>query len=156
MNYLDIISVEEAKNYLRIDDTNNHDDAQIQMMIEAALKYVEDWTNYRLVDLDKSFDLINGEVRVYDFPINTEITDGLVSEVKGLYSIYCFEDGTTDEPIILNVGYTVRCDIPMILITVAYEVLSLYYYQGDDQTTKGVVLSPLGQDTLNRMKRFIF
>ena len=54
MVYTDIISLEEAKNYLRIDDDLTEDDNSIIRMIEASLRYIEKYTDvifYDTVDL---------------------------------------------------------------------------------------------------------
>lgn len=71
--YLDVITLAEAKLYLRVDDTLTADDAQITSMINVALKYVEDYTSILVFSRDKTYRLINGLKRVYDFPINSVI-----------------------------------------------------------------------------------
>ena len=73
MSYLSIISLAEAKNYLRVDDTLTADDDQITNMINSALKYVEDWTNIILYAREKSYIVVGGSKRVYDYPINSVI-----------------------------------------------------------------------------------
>ena len=74
MAYIDIIPLADAKVYLRIDDTLTEDDAQITRMISAALSYVENYTNHILVSADKTYRMVNGFVRVYDYPINSVVS----------------------------------------------------------------------------------
>ena len=71
MAYLDIIPLSDAKVYLRIDDDLTEDDNQITRMINASLSYIERYTNVILYDRDKEYRLINGCVRVYDYPVNS-------------------------------------------------------------------------------------
>lgn len=69
--YLDIISLAEAKLYLRVDDTLTEDDAQITNMINSSLQYVEDWTNIIMFSRAKTYRFVNSFVKVYDYPINS-------------------------------------------------------------------------------------
>jgi len=75
-DYLEIIPLSTAKNYLRIDDNNTSDDAFIESAIEAALQYVEQYTNHILVEVNKTYYGNNDPwfcasnvYEVYDFPI---------------------------------------------------------------------------------------
>ena len=73
MAYIDIISLANAKLYLRVDDTLTEDNAQITNMISVALKHVEDNTQILVYARDKTYRMINGFKRVYDSPINSVI-----------------------------------------------------------------------------------
>lgn len=73
MAYIDVISLANAKLYLRVDDTLTEDDAQITNMINVALKHVEDNTQILVFARDKTYRMINGCIRVYDYPINSVI-----------------------------------------------------------------------------------
>jgi len=151
MAYIDIITLADAKNYLRIDDTLTEDDTQIIRMISSALTYVEQFTNQILFARDKDFRLINGCVSVYDYPINSDVTLGLISESKTLHVNYI---GNSNDLITLNVGYTDVSDIPTELIDVAYEIIDIYYY-GKESGKSLADISPLNKDALNQYKRFI-
>lgn len=104
MAYTDIISLETAKTFLGVDDTSR--DAEITAMINAALSYIERNTNHIMGTQDKSYLLIDGCVRVYDYPINTldgDLATTVTRTKKPLYSIY--EDTNTEnKTITLNVG----------------------------------------------------
>jgi hypothetical protein len=117
MAYIDIIPLADAKIYLRIDDTLTEDDAQITRMINAALSYVERYTNHILFAQDKEYRLICGFVSVYDHPVNSEVTDDLVVVDKTLHKNYTL--GSDNALIELNVGYATAADVPDELVEVA-------------------------------------
>ena len=153
MAYLDVIPLADAKVYLRIDDDLTEDDNQITRMIRASLSYIENYTNYILFARDKEYRLIDGCVRVYDFPINSEVTLELESENKTLYTNYSL--GYTNDLITLNVGYVDPAEIPQDLIEVAYEIIELMYYEKETNKSQLNSLSSLSHMTLNQYKRFI-
>jgi len=154
MAYLDVISLEEAKVYLRVDDTLTEDNTSITRMINGALEYVEKWTNVLVFDRTVTYLMIDGMVSVYDGPINS-LTSPTTAEVtrKTLYNIYCLGTDTID--LKLNVGHTNTSDIPQGLIDVAYEIIDLMYYEHETGKTIKKDLSSLSKDILNQHKRFI-
>jgi len=152
MAYLDVISLADAKLYLRVDDDLTDDDAQITRMIKGALSYIERYTNYILFARDKEYRLVNGCVSVYDYPINSEVTADLESENKTLHTNYTL--GTGNGLITLNVGYSLVSDIPQELIEVAFEIIDIYYY-GKESGKTMADLSPLSKSVLDNYKRFI-
>lgn len=151
--YTDIISLEQAKIYLRIDDTLTEDDLQIERMIKGSLSFIEQYTNYIFFPRDKDYRLINGCVRVYDFPINSEVTTGLEVTNKTLYNIY--QKGYNNDLITLNVGYADSADIPQELIEVAYVMIKNMYYEKDNNKTFADSLDSLSKIILENYKRFI-
>lgn len=154
MNYLDIISLGEAKNHLRVDDDLTADDAAISRMIQSALVYIESWTNLLLIDRAKTYKLVDGFVRVFDYPINSITSpdeDDMTIEVRNLHTSYSYGIETTD--LVLNVGYSDLDDIPTGLIDVGLELIDLFYYS--KETGKNTSdISPMSIDILNRHKRF--
>lgn len=123
MSYLDVISLENAKSFLGVDDTSR--DTEITQMINAALSLIERETNYIMEAVDKAYLLRDGCVRVYDYPINTD--DGDLDETvtrtnKSLYSIY--SDSSTATTITLNVGGT---DIPADLVQAGYSLIEFFF-----------------------------
>ena len=70
MAYLDIITLADAKTYLRIDDTLTEDDAQITRMIKASLSQIERITNYIFFARSKSYVVENCSVNVLEFEQN--------------------------------------------------------------------------------------
>jgi len=92
MAYLDIITLADAKTYLRIDDTLTEDDAQITRMIKASLSQIERITNYIFFARSKSYVVENCSVNVYDFPINSLTTPTTATSVeKAVYTTYTTE-----------------------------------------------------------------
>lgn len=156
MAYLDIISLDEAKIYLRIDDTLTEDDNQLTRMINGALSYVEKKTNYILFEREKDYRFVDGSVRVYDYPINSVSTPteaDMDIEYKTLHANFCY--GTSSDELTLNVGYSDVTDIPQELIEVAYEIIELMYYEKETNKNHLTDLSTLSKEILNSYKRFI-
>ena len=155
MAYTDVISLSEAKNYLRIDENMNEDDQSIIRMINSSLSFIEKWTNQIVDARDKTYRLIDGCIRVYDYPINTLVDPvDATSEIFTLYSNYSF--GSENSEMVLNVGYTDPLNIPPELIEVAYEVIDLMYYEHETGKSFRKDLSALSVDLLNQNRRFVF
>ena len=156
MAYLDIISLADAKVYLRLDDDLIEDDAQITRMINGALSYVENYTNYILFARDKDFRLVDGKVRIYDYPINSYTlpieADYDTIENKTLHTN--LTDGGGNELVSINVGYASTNNIPNELLEVAYEIIGVYYFGKESGKTMADI-SPLNKQSLNQYKRFI-
>jgi hypothetical protein len=155
MAYLDVISLADAKNYLRVDDTLTDDDTQISRMIKSALSTIEKRTNVLVYARSKNYLFQDYCVRVYDFPINalTSPTDAEV-ENKELHTNY-EASKTTDVTLVLNVGYVDPLDVPYELIDCALQYVKYLYYEAEtDKANKGML--PLWlQDMINQNKRFI-
>ena len=152
MAYTDVITLADAKLYLRIDDTLTDDDAQITRMISSALSYVEKWTNVLVYARNKDYLIVDGIIRVYDYPINSVVSPDeadMTITRKTLYTIYEYN---TDTDLTLNVGYANPDDVPQELKDVALEIIDNMYYRND---WKNMGLSPLSIDILNKHKRFI-
>lgn len=155
MAYIDIITLEDAKNYLRIDDTLTEDDASIVRMINAAFRYIEKYTNVIVSARDIAYNIKDGYARIYDYPINTDL-DALTDYIfdkNSLYYIVCDNTGATTE-LTLNVGFADVDNVPEDLIEVAYEMIDLYYGESKDSGAKKK-LSSMSMDSLNLNKRFI-
>lgn len=149
MAYIDVITLAQAKEYLRIDTDLTDDDAYITRVISSALRYVENWTSHIMFARSKDYLLVDGCRRVYDYPINSITTPtDVTAEEKTLYTNY---EHDTESKLTLNIGYTDPADIPEELIDVALEIIDLLYYKNDVSK----YLSPLSIDILNRYKRFL-
>jgi hypothetical protein len=154
MAYLDIITLADAKTYLRIDDTLTEDDAQISRMIKASLSQIERVTNYILFARSKSYVIEDSKVNVYDYPINSLTTPETVTSVKkSIYTSYKAEN-TTDLSLVLNVGYSEASSVPSDLIEVAYEMIDLMYYSPETGKSIKSNLSELSKMVLSNYKRF--
>jgi hypothetical protein len=149
MSYINIIGLQDAKNYLRIDDTLTQDNGTVVRMINASLAKIEQLTNVHLIAKSKEYVFDDLKVTVYDYPINslTSPTTATVVE-KTQYSVYTAAL-KTDLKLVLNVGYAVVSDVPQDLIEVAYEMIDIMYYNKENK------LSNLSQTTLDAYRRFI-
>jgi hypothetical protein len=154
MGYLNVITLSDAKLYLRVDDTLTEDDTQITRMIEGALSFIEKWTNVLVFDRLKMYRLIDGCIRVYDYPIN-QLVDPVdaTSERMTLYTTFAY--GSNNSDLSLNVGFTNPADIPPELIDVAFELIDLMYYEHETGKSFRKDMSSLSIDMLNQNKRFI-
>jgi len=147
---MDIITLSEAKVYLRIDDTLTEDDGQLLRMITSSLSYVEKYTNVYLRPTTKDYFLNNGSALVYEFPINSDSV-GFERKEKQQYSII-----TSDlEKVSLNIGYIDAQEVPTVLIDVAYEILDILYYQHETGKSVKTDLSSVSVTVLDEYKRFI-
>ena len=168
MAYIDVITLAEAKNYLRIDDTLSDDDAQITSLISAALGFVEQETNIFVYQRSaKEYVITDRCVRVYDYPINSVIKgidddDADVTltyktnynkEKKHLYTNFYNIDSDA-VTLVLDVGHVLPSSVPAELKEVAFEIIDLLYYEHETgKTIKD--LSTLSKMVLNNHKRFL-
>ena len=155
MAYLDVITLADAKNYLRIDDTLSDDDARITSMIKASLSTIERRTNTLVYARSKNYLFQNYCVKVYDFPINTLITPTDVEVVEmELYNNYTAKS-SSDVRLNLNVGYSTPTDVPSEIVECALEYVKYLYYDSENNTGKSNSIPLYIEDTINRLKRFI-
>ncbi len=162
MAYTDIISLNDAKTYLRVDDTLTEDDEFIIRTINAAFSWIEKRTNQIVSAREKEYVLINGYTRIYDSPINTDLsslTDYKFTN-KGLYYVVCANNLDVDNEFTLNIGERFSENVDFELINVAYEIIEYYYNQSKKkEDTKGMTvsdyLSEMSKEYININRRFI-
>jgi hypothetical protein len=126
MTYLDIISVETAKEYLKIDASQSDTDLEITGMINSACAYIEARTGWIFFSRAKQY-FGDSFVVVYDYPINTP-PDG--STKKTQYSII----PTIAGEVTLNVGVTTKEELPEPLLNCALQIVNFWFY---DKETNG-------------------
>ena len=151
---MEIITLQEAKTYLRIDDTLTEDDSQILRMINSSISYVEKYTNIYLRPTTKDYFFSNGITLVYDYPITTSSTEEphqFKMVEKQQYSLLT----STLEKVTLDIGFTDLSEVPTVLIDVAYEILDILYYQHETGKTVKTDLSSVSVVVLDQNKRFI-
>lgn len=152
MAYLDVITLADAKLYLRIDDGMNEDDAQIERMIKSCLSMVETWTNIYVFARNKTYGFPYRQCfNIYDHPINSVVspTEGVTQVNKGLYSTF---SGTQE--ITLNIGYTDPDEVPSELTDAALQMLKVFYYESQKQVNTTLIPESVKQ-ILDTNKRFI-
>jgi len=151
MAYIDVITLERAKNYLRIDTDLTEDDTEITSMINASLRYVEQRTRHCMFARDVVY---NGvcQVKVYDYPINSVVapTDPLPwSLTRSLYTIY-----PDNKTVTLNVGYATPAEVPDIFIQSALQMIKIWYYESEKQVNSQMIPVSV-TEALDVEKRFI-
>ena len=155
MAYLDVISLADAKNYLRVDDDLTDDDVRISSMIKTALHTIEWRTNVLLYSRDKEYLVQDYCVSVYDYPINSLVTPTTaVAEEKTLYTNYTVSS-SSDTKLTLNVGYDLPVDVPSVFIECALEYIKYLYYDSENNNGKSNEIPYYIQDMINQQKRFI-
>jgi len=148
MAYIDVITLETAKNYLKVDEDLTDDDALITSMINGALRFIEKRTNHIMFAQDKIY---NGscQVKVYDYPINSIVTDPAPFKVDyTLFTIY--PDVKT---VTLNVGYGID-EVPDDLIQAGLQMLKVWYYESEKQVNTTLIPESVMQ-VIDINKRFI-
>jgi hypothetical protein len=149
MSYLTVISLARAKNYLRIDADLTDDDAEITSMINASLRYVENRTNHIVYAREKVY---NGscQVKVYDYPINSIITDP-APFVCYFSTFAIFPDVKT---VTLNVGYLTPDLVPDELIQAALQMIKVWYYESEKQVNSTLIPESV-KEALDVYRRFL-
>lgn len=148
MSYLNVISLERAKNYLRIDESLIEDDNEITSMINGACRYVENRTNHILFPRQKIYEG-SCQVKVYDYPINEITTTPTPFCLKrSLYTI--FPDVKTVE---LNVGYATG-DVPNDMQQAILQMIKVWYYESEKQVNSTLIPESV-KEALDLYKRFL-
>jgi hypothetical protein len=155
MSYLNVITLEQAKQYLRVDEDLSDDDSQIEQMIKSALSTIERRTNILFYARDKKYIFQDYCVKVYDYPINSVVsTFNVDTEQKTLFTNY--QTNTGDNEIVLNVGYDNTDNIPFELVDCAFQYIKYLYYEAETNKANKGDLPTWLNDMINQNKRFIF
>lgn len=149
-NYTDVISLEQAKLYLKIDSGQTETDGEIVSMINSSLSFIEKRTGHIFKTRDKVYYkdcALVQQVKVYDYPIVAP-PDG--TEIRPLYSIV----PTVDNYVTLTIGYTDEVDIPSELIDAALQLVKVWFYESETQNNSTLIpLSVMQAIDVNR--RFV-
>lgn len=153
MAYIDVITLEDAKTYLGIDDTAR--DAEVTRMINSACSYMEKYTNLILVDKERTYYFDDSNcVRVYDFPINSVTSPAdAVRTRRGTYSFYSTSTSTATE-LVLNVGYTTPSDVPSEIIEAGLQIIAVWFYSSEKRNDTSIIPMNIKQ-ILDQHKRFL-
>lgn len=148
MAYIDVITLERAKNYLRIDADLTDDDTEITSMINGALRFIEKRTNHIMYAQEKVY-TGSCQVKVYDYPINS-ITLPLDPFVVYYSTFAVFPN---DKTATLNVGYGVD-EVPDDLIQSALQMIKVFYYESEKQVNTTLIPESVMQ-VIDINKRFV-
>lgn len=147
--YLDVISLDQAKLYLKIDTLQTETDNEITSMINSSLSFIEKRTGHHFKTKNKTFyscALVNSVI-IYDYPI---IDAPAGTQVRQLNSIVPTVDGS----VVLELGYASLEDIPSELIDAALQIIKVWFYESEKQENTSLIpLSVLQAIDTNR--RFI-
>ena len=149
MAYIDVITLDRAKNYLRIDTTLTDDDAEITAMINGACSYIEKRTNLIFYPRNKVY---KGacQVKVYDYPINSIVTDPApFAYEQPMFTVY--PDVKTVE---LNVGFVDPNDIPDELIQACLQMIKVWYFESEKQVNTTLIPESV-KEAIDLNRRFI-
>lgn len=151
-NYTDVISLEQAKLFLKVDEDQDVTDDEITQMINSSLSFIEKRTNHIFKTRDKVYYkdcALVQQVKVYDYPIDNSVTE-LNIKYRPLYAIV----PTVNDMVTLTIGYTDVEDIPSELIDAALQIIKVWFYEGEKQTNTSLIpLSVMQAIDVNR--RFI-
>jgi hypothetical protein len=135
--YLDIISLEQAKIYLKVDSGQTETDDEITSMINSSLSFIEKRTNHIFKTREKVYykdcSLVQ-QVKVYDYPIdNTETELDIV--YRPLYAIV----PTINDTVTLTIGYSLLDDIPNELIDAALQIINFWFYNSETKNAMNTI-----------------
>ena len=147
--YIDVITLERAKNYLRIDPDLTEDDAEITSMINAALRYIEKRTNHLVYAREATYKGVC-QVKVYDYPINSIVTD----PAPFVCHFTMFDVFPNDNTVVLNVGYETPDLVPDELIQAALQMIKVFYYESEKQVNT-VLIPESVKEAVDVYRRFI-
>lgn len=149
-NYIDIISLEQAKLYLKIDPAQTETNDEITGMINSSLSFIEKRTNHIFKTKEKVYYkdcALVQQVKVYDYPIQDAPTDTII---RPLYSIV----PTVNDTVTLTIGYENLEDIPSELIDASLQLIKVWFYESEKQSN--TTLIPLSViEAIDVNKRFI-
>jgi len=152
-SYLDIISVAQAKIYLRIDDTLTEDDEDIEQMIKGAFLFIERYTNHLFGARDKTQYV---PPTIYDYPINS-ISPIPDEDWENYYQrnmdMYC-KDYPAPVLTTYNAGYVNVEDVPSDFIQSAKQILKVWYFEAQQQINDTMI--PISaRQVLDTYRRFV-
>ena len=136
-NYTDVISLEQAKLYLKIDDGQTVTDDEITAMINSALSFIEKRTQHIFKTRDKVYYkdcALVQQTTVYDFPIDNSVT-----ELDIVYKLNKAIVPTIDGFVTLTIGYEAVEDIPSELIDSALQLINFWFYNSETKNASNTV-----------------
>lgn len=148
--YENILSLEQTKRYLRLDDDFIDDDTDIELMIEGALEYISENTNHIFNVQSKTY--YSGNlcvVTVFDTPINTtDFGDNIPLHYSNMTKF------NVEGPITLSVGYSDQLEVPKALINAALQIIQTWYYGGEKNVNFALIPQNVVQ-VINTYRRFM-
>lgn len=167
MSYLSVLTLSQAKVYLRVDDDLNEDDADITNMINAAFSYLEKQTGHMFIVREKTYPLSGKDcLTIHDHPVNS-VSKGIDKDdadvaitaddytiyTKTLHKIIDVHDSDVKQ-LVLNVGYADPNNIPRELVDAGKAIIKGLYYNKEAETIDEV-LTPVIRAMIDSNRRFL-
>lgn len=125
MDALDIITLEQAKEFLVVDFPDR--DAEITRHIKSAISYVEQYTNIMTYSRARNYRLTGCSLEIYDYPIT--FADASLVTRENILSVTVH--GKSGDVVAATVGYTDITLIPSELTEAAYKIIT-YLFENRD------------------------
>jgi len=160
VNYTDLVSLAEAKSYLRIDDAITDVDDEITLMINSACNLVESYTQVYLKPQTKEYYFnCEGYIRLYSWPINTITVPADITAydeaMRQLYTVYT-RKSISLESMTFNVGHSDTENVKPIFQQAILETVKLWFFGSETETAmKGYIPNSV-MAILSSERRFIF
>lgn len=134
--YLNVISLAQAKLYLKIDALQTETDNEISSMIKSALSFIEKRTGHIFVNKNKTYYscALTDSVIVYDYPIDNSVT-ALAIQYRQTNAIVPTISGS----VILTLGYSTIDDVPNELIDAALQLIKVWFYESETQSNTTLI-----------------
>lgn len=140
MSYLQQIPVSDARNYLKLDGTDNDD--ILELLIYSACVHFEKQTNHLIYQREKTYP----EGRIYDYPFTPTESQKEFMINKSLYWV-------TNQEVTLDVGYVIG-ELPLSIKNCILDLVMLDFYNVESDESK--IRRQATHRTINDFKRFIF
>jgi hypothetical protein len=156
MDALNVISLDKARKFLKVDFIDADTDEEITDAIKSAVDFVEKQTNYRLYQRNEVIVNDMAELQLFQYPINsiTIVDQNDVAVDKSTYRvdrwpirtlikfynmcnrhIYTLaDDGELYNKITLDVGFTDTTQIPQSILS-AVKQLVTFFYENRNETS---------------------
>lgn len=149
ISYLDIISLDQAKLYLKIDSLQTETDNEITSMVNSSLSFIEKRTGHIFKTKIKTYYscALVDSVIVYDYPINEPPTGTQLRQLNAIVP-------TVNGSVVLTMGYADLEQIPSELIDAALQLIKVWFYESETQNNTTLIpLSVMQAIDVNR--RFV-
>lgn len=148
-DYIDVISLERAKLYLKVDTLQTETDDEITSMINSSLSFIEKRTGHIFKDKTKTYYSTPcvSSVVVFDYPIIDAPTNTQVRQTNSIVP-------TVDGSVILELGYAVVDDIPNELIDAALQLLKVWFYESETQNNSTLIPKSV-MEAIDVNRRFV-
>lgn len=134
--YTDVITLDQAKLYLKVDDLQTATDEEITTMINSSLSFIEKRTGHIFKTRNKTYYSTPccSTTIVHDYPIDNTV-DPIAITYRATNAIVPTVNGS----VLLKVGYVELDDIPSELIDSALQLLKVWFYESESQQNTSLI-----------------